>query len=69
MAYTKELKAAGFTEKQAEAEALAEFINNQLVSKQYFDLSLAELKTDLIKWVLGIAGAQATLIIFFLTLL
>lgn len=71
LAYTKKLKAAGFTEQQSEvqAEALAEFVSDQLVSRQYFDLRLAELKTDLIKWVLGIAGVQATLIITLLKLL
>ncbi len=40
-----------------------------MVSKQYLDLRLAELKTDIIKWVLGIAGAQAALIVALLKLL
>jgi len=64
-AYVKKLRSVGVPEEQAEvqAEALAQLVNDQLVSKQYLDFRLAELKTDLIKWVIGTAGAQVALIV------
>jgi hypothetical protein len=63
--YVKRLKAVGIPEEQAEvqAEALATLVNDQLVTKQYLDLRLAELKNDLIKWVVGISAAQAAIIV------
>lgn len=69
--YVKKLKSVGFSEEQAEAQvsALADIVNEQMVSKQYLDLRLAVLKTDIIKWVLGIAGAQAAFIVALLKLL
>lgn len=69
--YVKKLKSAGFSEAQAEAQvnALVDIVNDQMVSKQYLDLRFAALKTDIIKWVLGIAGAQAAFIVALLKLL
>ena len=69
--YVKRLKAVGVSEEQAEvqAEALASLVNEQLVTKQYLDLRLAELKNDLIKWVAGISAAQAAIIVTLLKLI
>ena len=44
-AYIKKLKAVGFTE--AQAETLAELINDRRVTKEYFDLRLKELEMRL----------------------
>lgn len=72
LAYAKKLRAAGVSEQQAEiqAEALAEIIDENLATKrdikeleQNITLKLAELKNELIKWVLGISVAQAAIII------
>ncbi|MDO8812483.1 MAG: hypothetical protein Q7J38_10725 [Gallionella sp.] len=45
------MKAVGFTEEQAEvqAEAVADLINERLVTKADLDLRIAELKTELVK--------------------
>ncbi|MBL7102050.1 MAG: DUF1640 domain-containing protein, partial [Desulfobacteraceae bacterium] len=62
LAYAKKLKAAGFTEEQAEvqAQAFAEIIEERLATKQ--DLKelelamrrdLAAVKSEIIKWVAG----------------
>jgi hypothetical protein len=70
--YANRLRAAGVSEEQAEvhAEALAEIIDEKLATKYDLDmavlkleLKMAELKTETIKWVLGISIAQATIII------
>lgn len=65
LAYANKLKEAGVPIKQAEiqAELLAEIIGDQLATKQDIDLKLAELKNELVKWVLGISIAQAAIII------
>ena len=72
LAYSKKLKGAGFSEQQAEtlASAQAELIEERLATKRdlrEFELRLesrlAQLKAELIKWVLGLSGAQAALII------
>lgn len=64
LAYSKKFMAAGFTQQQAEAqaEALADLINEQLVSRQYLDIRLSETKADIIKWVAGMLVAQAAII-------
>jgi len=72
LAYSKKLKGAGFSEQQAEtlASIQAELIEERLATKRdlrEFELrledKLAQLKGELIKWVLGLSGAQAALII------
>jgi len=47
--YVKKLKAVGFTEEQAEvqAKALSELSDERLVTREYLDLRLKELKTEL----------------------
>ena len=64
LVYAKKLIAAGFTEKQAEVQAatLAEVLSEQIATKQYLDLRLQELKTDMIKWVAGMLVAQGAVI-------
>ncbi len=63
--FSRELKKGGFTEKQAEtlADKLGEIVEEQLVSKQYLDLRIAELKNDLIKWLIALLLGQAGLIV------
>jgi len=65
LAYAKKLKAVGFTEEQAEvqASAVADLVNEKLVTKADLDLKIAELKTELVKWMLGIAAAQAAFLV------
>ncbi|MFH1628495.1 MAG: DUF1640 domain-containing protein, partial [Pseudomonadota bacterium] len=71
LAYAKKLKAAGFTEEQAEvqAQAFAEIIEERLATKQ--DLKelelamrrdLAAVKSEIIKWVAGMLVAQAAIV-------
>lgn len=69
--YVERLKAAGVSDAQAkaEAEALAEVLSesasNVLATKQdIIDLrmELRDMKTDIIKWVMGALIAQAALI-------
>lgn len=68
--FANRLKAAGVPDKQAEAEAevLAEVLADavktaDLVTKNDMLLALAELKADLMKWVIGLALAQIGLLI------
>lgn len=70
-AYVKRLRAVGFTEDQAEAQAetLAEIVEDKLATKadlKELELNLrrdmAELKVDIIKWVAGMLVAQAAVI-------
>ncbi len=64
-AYIKRMKAVGFTEEQAEvqAETVADLINERLVTKADLDLRIAELKTELVKWMMGIALGQVALLV------
>lgn len=57
-------KAANLDERAAKeiAEALREITENNLVTRQYLDIRLAELKADIIKWVAGMLVAQAAVI-------
>ena len=70
-ACVQKLKAVGFTEEQAEvqAETMADLVNDRLVTKADLDLRIAELKTDLIKWMLGIAAGQITLLLALIKLM
>ena len=60
LSYSKKLKAAGFSEKQAEiqAETLKEILGTELTTKK----DLAETKVEIIKWVAGMLVAQAAIV-------
>ena len=60
LSYSKKLKAAGFTEEQAEiqAETLKEILGTELTTKK----DLAETKVEIIKWVGGMLVAQAAIV-------
>jgi hypothetical protein len=70
--YAKKLKEAGVSEQAAEiqAETLKEIIEDNYSGKRELkefeasiNLKLAELKTEIIKWVLGVSLGQAAIII------
>jgi len=66
LAYAKHLRDAGVPEPQAEAQAaaLADALRqsaSDLVTKQDLAVALAELKADLLKWVIGLFIAQVGL--------
>ncbi len=75
LAYVKTLRDVGVDEKQAEAQAatLAAVLKSgvtDLATKQDIDLlraelkrDVAELKTELIRWVVGVGILQTTLIV------
>jgi hypothetical protein len=64
----KRLKAVGFTEEQAaeQTKIIGELLEEQLVTKQYFDIRLKELDasvtTKIVKWVAGMLVAQAAVV-------
>jgi len=71
LAYVKKLKSAGVPEKQAEvqAETFAEILEERITTKQ--DLKelelalrhdLANIKSEIIKWVAGMLLAQAAIV-------
>jgi hypothetical protein len=68
-AAVQKLKSAGFTEQQAEAQ-IQVFLDIAQSSRDIEALrlatkaDLAELKTDLIKWMIGTIGFMTTLFIF-----
>ena len=61
----KSLEDAGFTERQAEvlAREMIDALMKGLVSREYLDLRLAELRADITKWVTGLLVAQGTVIV------
>ena len=66
--FAEKLIAAGVPEAQAKAEASAlsevlEINLKNVVTKEHLDNKLAEFKTDLIKWVVGMALAQSGLLV------
>jgi hypothetical protein len=71
----RRLEAAGFPAKQAAdtAEAIAEAIGDSVVTREYLDLRLAELKAslkaELLTWMFGALAAQAGIIVALLKLL
>ncbi len=78
LAYVKKLKSAGVPEKQAEvqAETFAEILEERIVTKQ--DLKelelalkhdLANIKSEIIKWVAGMLVAQAAIVATLMKLL
>lgn len=72
LGYFEKLKDAGMPEAQAkvQAEALREIIEDKLATKRdlldiesRLGVKLAELKHDLLRWILGIAAGQMALIV------
>ncbi len=66
--FAEKLIAAGVPEAQAKAEAAAlsevlEINLKDVVTKEYLDYKLAEMKMDLIKWVVALALAQSGLLV------
>ena len=66
--FAEKLSAAGVPEAQAKAQAAAlsevlEINLKDVVTKDHLDYKLAELKTELIKWVVGLALAQSGLLL------
>ena len=66
--FAEKLIAAGVPDAQAKAEASAlsevlEINLKELVTKEHLDYKLAEIKADLIKWVVGLALAQTGLLV------
>ena len=45
-----------------QAEVFADVIENNLVTKPYLDIKLAELRNELLKWFLALMAGQAGLI-------
>ncbi|MCD6297384.1 MAG: DUF1640 domain-containing protein [Deltaproteobacteria bacterium] len=71
LSYAKKLKAAGFTEVQAEvqAETLSQIIEDRLATKQDLKeleknvvLKIESSKAETIKWVAGMLVAQAVIV-------
>ena len=67
----KRLEEAGFTERQAEilARELFDVLFKGLVSREYLDFRLAELRAEIVKWVAGLLIAQGGIIIALVKLL
>ena len=67
----KRLTQAGMDERLAEvlAEEQASLLNGNLVTKVELQRALAEVKADLIRWMVGMMMAQAALIIALIKLL
>ena len=66
--FVEKLEKAGVPREQAkaEAEALAEVLDTgaqELVTKKDLLIALADLKADLMKWVIGLALAQVGLLV------
>lgn len=66
--FVEKLEMAGVPRAQAkaEAEALSEIIEisaQELVTKKDLQIALADLKADLMKWVIGLALAQVGLLV------
>lgn len=66
--FVEKLEKAGVPREQAkaEAEALAEVLDSgaqELVTKKDLLIALADLKADLMKWVIGLALAQVGLLV------
>jgi hypothetical protein len=54
------LESAGVPLKQAQdmASAFSDTIGETVVTREYLDLRLAELKTEILKWMLGRSGCR-----------
>jgi hypothetical protein len=61
VAFMDSLIEGGFSEKQAKALANAMFqlIDTHLVTKDYLDMRLAQLKSEMIQWMVGLVVVQS----------
>jgi hypothetical protein len=59
------LESAGFPPKQAQdmASAISDTIIDTVVTREYLDLRLAELKAEILKWMFGVVGLQTLAIL------
>lgn len=64
VAFMDALVDGGFTEQQAKALATAMFqlIDTHLVTKDYLDMRLAQFKSEMIQWMVGLLVAQSGVI-------
>ncbi|MES2141311.1 MAG: hypothetical protein V4471_00245 [Pseudomonadota bacterium] len=82
LTYANKLKKAGVPKEQAEthAQLLSEVIINRIITPQYLDtklaevnakidIKIAELRAELIRWVLGAAIAQTSIVLSCLKLI
>lgn len=62
--FVKKLEAAGVPPEQAEAfaEAFRDATGEELVTRDYLDSRLENVKSDIIKWVAGLLIAQGAVI-------
>jgi hypothetical protein len=62
---SQRLEAAGFPPKQAQdmASAISDAIIDTVVTREYLDLRIAELKTEMLKWMFGAVGLQTLAIL------
>jgi hypothetical protein len=59
------LESAGVPPKRAQdmASAFSDTIGETVVTREYLDLRLAELKAEILKWMLGTVGLQTIVIV------
>ena len=71
LGYFDKLKAAGVPEGQAkaQADALLYVIEDKLVTKDYLDNRLGEVKHEILKWMMGMFIAQSALIVAIISFL
>ncbi len=64
VAFMDNLIKGGFTEQQARAltQELLKLIDSHLVTRDYLDLRLAQLKAELIQWMVGLMFVQLGLV-------
>jgi hypothetical protein len=63
--FSERLEKAGVPREQAKAiaEAFNEAAGEDLVTRSYLDARLAEIKVDLIKWIVGLILGQTALLL------
>jgi hypothetical protein len=61
VAFMDNLLKSGFTDQQAKAlsQALLQLIDTHLVTRDYLDLRLAQLKMEIIQWLVGLMLVQS----------
>jgi hypothetical protein len=78
LGYFEKLKAAGVPEQQAKihADTMRELIEDKLLTKKDLvdakkdlQIMIAELKHDLLKWIIGLAFAQTALVVTLLRII